>query len=494
MALSDRLAIGYLLAKMAATGALQHLREALLRPPPVPAGIDARRQPLLREIPIAATSLPFMSAAPLPEGYAEREFGLCGAADYYDFASPGSWELRRRKTAGYWTRILVRYPREAAFNGTVLVDWFNVTLGADLDGEWMTQGENLAAQGFAYVGVTVQRAGANTLARWNPQRYAGVHIWDDGLSYEIFSQVGRLIKQRSHEILGDLAVRHVIAGGASQSAIRLTTYINAFHPRDRVFDGYMVRGRGFGGAPIRGDGIVNGPKPAPIRSDIDVPVMIVQNEGDLLALRAIYDEQPDGALLRVWEIAGSAHGSAESTRKVRARVEREGIRVPARATSAGTANCLRSAGVGAMAYRQLQRWVATGEAPPSAPRIERARMTTVPDKRWRPVDPAVLRRDEVGNVRGGIRLPDIEAPLGQYLAYTEEDLLGGAFRPFNYRHLSALYPTHADYVSAVRTAAVQAVTEGFIEIGYAERFIREAISSAVPHALPPHIQQFDVCR
>jgi hypothetical protein len=48
-------------------------------------------------------------------------------------------------------------------------------------------------------------------------------------------------------------VREVIGLGASQSAARLATYMNAMHARDRVFDGFMLQIYFGGGAPLVGD-------------------------------------------------------------------------------------------------------------------------------------------------------------------------------------------------------------------------------------------------
>jgi hypothetical protein len=237
---------------------------------------------------------------------------MTGIADYYDLVRSGSWDLKRRKTSGYRTRLLVRFPGAAAFNGAVVVDWMNVTMQADLDSEWLSESDVLAGAGFAYVGVTVQRYGSEHLVRWDPKRYAGMRIWDEGLGYEIYSQAARVVRERSAEIFDGLDVQHVIGAGASQSAWRLTTYVNAFHPRDHVFDGFILRGRGRGGTPLRGDGITNGPRPAPIRSDIDVPVIVVQSEGDLIGLQSLYERQDDGPNFRLWEVAGAAHGGADA--------------------------------------------------------------------------------------------------------------------------------------------------------------------------------------
>ena len=47
--------------------------------------------------------------------------------------------------------------------------------------------------------------------------------------------------------LGDLKAKRLIADGESQSAIRMTTYVNAIQPLTTRFDGYMIHSR-FAGA------------------------------------------------------------------------------------------------------------------------------------------------------------------------------------------------------------------------------------------------------
>jgi len=471
------------LAEMSTRSAVQRAREALLAPPKAPYGVT-KEVPRIAELAISESSRPFLFDDDLPPHYTEREFTMSGVADYYDLARPGDWQLKRRKTAGFCTRLLVRAPSAELFNGIVVVDWLNVTLQFDLDTEWVTQSEAIAAAGCAYVGVTAQRYGTQNLVRWNPQRYGGMHIWDDGLSYEIFSQTARAVRSNADQLLG-LDVQKVIGVGASQSAWRLTTYVNAFHPRDHAYDGYLLRGRGFGGTPLRGDGILNGPKPAPIRADIDVPVMIVQNEGDLLALQNIYDRQDDGPNLRIWEIPGSAHGSAQAGARMMARAQAMGVTIPALGGSnPEDMNCMRSDVVSAQAYRAIVRWVATGEAPPSAPRIELSRDPGRPVPVWRRLDDTLIARDAHGNAKGGIRLPDIEVPLARWYGATNENRLGGAAEPFSLDGVRSLYPTRDDYVSKVRTACEALVQAGFIDVDAANAFVREAEEGPVPEALP----------
>ena len=45
------------------------------------------------------------------------------------------------------------------FNGTVVVEWLNVTGGADAGTDWMLGHNELIREGFVWVGVSAQKVG-----------------------------------------------------------------------------------------------------------------------------------------------------------------------------------------------------------------------------------------------------------------------------------------------------------------------------------------------
>lgn len=75
--------------------------------------------------------------------------------------------------APYTTRALARWPR-SGFNGTVVVEWLNVTSGYDVEASWAELHRHLVRDGYAYVGVTAQEVGAVGLKAFDPVRYAAV--------------------------------------------------------------------------------------------------------------------------------------------------------------------------------------------------------------------------------------------------------------------------------------------------------------------------------
>jgi hypothetical protein len=184
-------------------------------------------------------SHPWLAWAPLDSGYVEDEFQFCGTAGIYTYTSapPPPWDLIPQDRQPYVSRMIVRRPADpAAFNGTVIVEWLNVTAGYDVDIEWNTVAQYLQRSGYAFVGVSAQAADVNALKKWDIQRYAALNIVDDGQSYEIFSQAAQALRQPNSALLGGLLVQQTIGTGVSQSAMRLVPYINAFQP---------------GGAPLR---------------------------------------------------------------------------------------------------------------------------------------------------------------------------------------------------------------------------------------------------
>jgi hypothetical protein len=140
-------------------------------------------------------------------GFTMEEFFLEGTAVSYaatkgsDLGLDGLWDVEPADEAAYKTRAYVVRPADSAkFNGIVLVNWQNVTIGADFG---MPDVEQLE-RGYTWVGITTQRVaheGQPSLAEdmpatiglceWDPERYGSLHHPGDAFSYDIFSQGAR---------------------------------------------------------------------------------------------------------------------------------------------------------------------------------------------------------------------------------------------------------------------------------------------------------------
>ena len=196
-------------------------------------------------------------------GYIEEEYFIEGIANRYTNQEMENSEILDSGHR-YRTRLIVRRPLSAEqFNGVVVVEWINVTGGTDKDIDWWQSGHHFVRNGYAFIAVSAQQMGIDTMKDWSPERYSSLDITHDGmvtrdaLSYDIFSAVGKAINRIGEslgtnqiDIMGGLKAEQILATGHSQSASRLATYLNNIHPLKPVYDGVMVHG---GGGRIRDD-------------------------------------------------------------------------------------------------------------------------------------------------------------------------------------------------------------------------------------------------
>ena len=423
-------------------------------------------------------------------GYTEAEYFVGGSATSYVPTGPlavdGLWAVKPGASADYKVRILVRRPADAKrFNGIVVVEWLNVTALSEGAADFMQMQEEIAREGYAWVGVGAQAAGVNSprtgLKDWDKGRYGTLVHPGDAFSYDIFSQAGQVLRQKDRvDVLGGLQIRKLIATGRSQSAFRLVTYINAVHPTVHVYDGYLVHSRGANAAGFTADGLARDANPVPpgahIRADVDVPVLDLQTEGDMLALRSHLTRQEPSRQYRRWEVAGAAH--AEVPRWV-ALVPPpldfgQGCKEPV--------NVAPHHAVVKAALHALTKWVANGVVPSQSPAIELADSSAP--------DPVV--RDRFGNAKGGIRLPELAAPTatidGGANTGAQETSAGparnfcflfGRTRLFDEQTLKSLYPNHAAFVKEFDRAVDQILAQGYWLKAEAEAARKAARDSSV---------------
>ena len=215
-----------------------------------------------------------------------------------------------------------RRPADATkFNGTVAVEWLNVTAGFDNAPDWSYTHTELIRSGWVWVGVSAQTVGINgggnalgaalALKTADPVRYADLVHPGDSYSYDMFSQAGAVVRTQADVVLAGLQPANIIAFGESQSAFRLTTYINAVAPLVNVYDGYLVHSRGAAGAPLSQEPLpaVSPPDPTMIREDVSAPVLMFLAETDVVGERLGFARarQDDTDFIRTWEVPGTAH-------------------------------------------------------------------------------------------------------------------------------------------------------------------------------------------
>ena len=410
-------------------------------------------------------------------GYTEEEFFVQGFATRY--STPAEGDAVAVSTGHpYKTRILVRRPVDAKFNGTVIVEWANVTSGyGGIDLHWQYSKDYLTRAGYVHVSVQAQRVGihgsanAAGLKGWSPQRYssldvtAGGTITDDSLSYDIFSQVVMALKgQGKSQILTTLQPKVYLAVGQSQSASRLTSYYNSVQPLHGVVDGFLLQ---VGGGPFR--------------SDIKAPMIQVMSENEVRGSFATR-RQPDSATLRTWEIAGTAHVDYWWVMYRAALAHRDG-NVPANlACTPEPASHTPLRYVLNAGYHHLTDWVLKNKQPPRGEPITMASL-----------NPVVIARDANGIALGGIRQVEVDVPI----AVNRGDQVGmtpgcpnnyGMHVAFSDATLSQLYPSKVDYVNAVTDVVKRNVHDGFLLKEDGDEVVQRARSSSVGTGRPLPIQ------
>ncbi len=438
------------------------------------------------EGPITNPGTPFVAATTFDlaqVGYEEAEYFISGTARAYVNSAPlgtdGRWSVTTGETAAYKTRILVYRPTNPkTFRGTVVVEWLNVSGGVDAAPDWVQGHVELLREGVAWVGVSTQIVGveggptllglmSQPLKVVNPARYGSLHHPGDSFSYDIFSQAGQAIRTPSGpNPLGTLKAKRVIAIGESQSASRMVNYVNAIHPVAHIYDGFLIHSRGSFGAALS-----EAPQPAiippgstAIRADVDVPVFTVETETDLTLLGYFRARQDDARHFRLWEVAGTAHydtyGLGVGTTDVGTSPDIAAVVIMTDAAG-GMIHCNTPVNSGPLHYvlnaalNKLIRWVRTGKAPKSAPRLD---VSAGP--------PITIQRDQHGNALGGIRTPWVDVPIatftGQQSGGSILCLIFGTTTPFDAPTLAALYPTHKAFTSAYDKALKRAVKRGWI--------------------------------
>lgn len=418
-------------------------------------------------------------------GYEQLEFFFEGTADAYTPVDPilsdGKWSVEPFSPAFYKTRMVVNRPIDPSkFNGSVVVEWFNVSGGVDASPDWQHMHVELIREGYSWVGVSAQAVGLGQLtcpmagpgcrAAGDPVRYESLLHPGDSYSYDIFSQAGQAVRDQFSLLLGGLIPKRVMAAGESQSAGRLITYINAAHPLADVYDAFVVHSRSGAGSPLTQSPLetVAAPSPSYIRDDLTDPVMVFANENDQ---GSVVSRQDDGPLFRLWEVAGTAHfdqyglmQAQDDTGEPETVAEWfESMRNPTSDPSDGF-SCATPINTGPATFvmraliRSLNNWLVDGTVPSNASRLE-----TVS------ISPLVYKEDEFGNVLGGIRTPAVDAPvaringLGQLSGGTGVFcFLFGITVPFTEAQLLETYQTHENFRSAWNDATQSALQSGFI--------------------------------
>nr|WP_280834761.1 alpha/beta hydrolase domain-containing protein [Mycolicibacterium frederiksbergense] len=401
-------------------------------------------------------------------GYGAEEFFVSGRA--HSYSPPGS--------ADYTTRIVVLRPTDAAkFNGIAMVEWLNVSGGIDAPAVWFMAHREIVRQGYAYVAVSTQYVGVEggdslvgadmSLKSQDPQRYSRLHHPGDAFAYDIFTQVGRLV--RDGATVG-LEPEITLSVGESQSAMFLTTYVNEIDPTAAVFDGFLVHSRFGPAASLGGTSALNSSRPVPFRDDLRVPVLTVLTETDVVDghLPGYHRaRRPDAANFRAWEIPGTSHADNYTIRV--GFIDNGSAPLPDIVAAYAPTDRLMGTELSYFinfapqhhyvlqaAVAGLTRWVGAGEAPTSIPPLE---LTDA--------DPVRFILDANGIAAAGVRTPWVDVPIAWTSGLADDEspmsFLFGSGKPFDLARLRELYPGGSgEYVDQFTMALDRAIEAGVI--------------------------------
>ena len=355
----------------------------------------------------------------------------------------------------------------AHFNGTVVVEWMNVSAGESAP-DWDYLNPELMRAGYAYVAVSVQHLGvdggtpilgapggsANAtssggLVGSEPARYGTLHQPGDQYALDMYAQIGQALHTPKDNVLGPLHPKHVLALGESQSAFYLTTFADALQPLTHTFDGIFIHSRGGTGASLSGASITGkqqGPSNLRIRTDLKRAGVHVRDP-----------DRPHRARLRRRPASPTPRASA------RGRWPGPPTPMPTRsATMPSILGCTTPVNNGPQhtvvqaAFAAFTKWVDDGTPPPSPAPFTLSSTT-----------PAALAFDSHGNVIGGVRTPAVDVPVSTLSGAAPAGAsaicsLFGSAVPFSPGTLTSLYQTKSNYLAAYTANLDKAIKGGYI--------------------------------
>lgn len=427
-------------------------------------------------------------------GYVEEEYLVSGKANVYEYIDNATQRPEVRVAIAdvpYTTRILVRKPiNPGRFNGTVLVDVLNATAGWDGDAVWYGNYPYITRTGAAWVGVSTKPVTVNFLRdRWgrapwptrNASRYATLSMPQFGQVWDMMTQVGALLKSDRDRgnPMRNYDVERLIMVGYSQSAAYQVTYANSFHERSRqrngqpVYDGYLIAAGGASAKDVNALTIENLPR-GDLRNLVqaDVPVIKVQTQTEVVNFPSFPTRQSEPLYpwVRTYEIAGGSHVDVwRDVEGGQALVRDLGLPPSFCPAPANLKNPLRTAYYESAALNNLDRWIRVGARPPPSQFMQ---LTTSAS------GAVALARDADGNVLGGVRPPELQAPTGRYLeSNTGPGFCGlyGGYSPFTAERIAALYPTNRAYERAFTRGVLEALRHRYLLPVDAAALLRDTI-------------------
>ncbi|HVY04034.1 MAG TPA: alpha/beta hydrolase domain-containing protein [Caulobacterales bacterium] len=418
---------------------------------------------------------------PSAQGYVAEEYFLSGLADITETVNmadaadmstrDNTADLARRKfpltlvaaQIPYVTRVILYRPAQpTAFSGRVIVEPIH-PVGGGTTPVWSSLNAAFMANGDALAAVQHPVTFAGLMAV-NFERYKPLQAAHPSLLWGMLADAGRLAKLQI--LAPTLNVRRVYMAGYSFTGVACATFANYHHERTTlapykpVFDGYL---------PMANAAYVR---------PLDVPVIRLNTQSDFAEFGGIANRGRDYDLksgrYRLYEAAGAAHVVAATPAAHAAKPPVGPAPPPApHQPHFDVAACyagfpegaaqndfpLRVAQAGAFA--NLYAWAEEGRRPPRAPLLQT-------DKA------GALKLDEDGNVLGGLRFPQVSAPVATYGVGQDECHLFGYTKPFSAAALAARYGSPDAYVALVEKQVAQLTKQRFVTAAGADELLARA--------------------
>ncbi|SFV26094.1 alpha/beta hydrolase domain-containing protein [Hyphomicrobium facile] len=467
-------------------------------------------------IPVTSVSHPWNGAAwqntPInlaKYGFVEEEYLASGKANVYNWLPNNNYNVNVTGSANYTTRVMIRRPKNMRhFSGRVVVEIINMSAGYDWTAMWGALWESIVANNDVYVGITSKPNVFDGMIRFDANRYSTLSmpnplpaaqqtcgrlpgeggyssnlskLYENGLAYDIFSQVAALVKSKDKTNPLAKPAKYAYLAGESQSGNYLITYYKYIHnlatvKGKPVFDGYIAEASISPlGAPINQCATAlpaNDPQLAvPGRG---VPLVMINSQWDIWPARN-NPRKPDSNTKtdksRTWELAGSNHGwrfqylfsDAAAADLVKIGFSEYNWSCPAETPEVPLYMAEKAL------YRHLIKWAEKGKAPPTAQPIELSPGTNT------------IVYDADGNAKGGLRLPMLTVPtttygVGRYVL--SENC--SEYKLWSADKLKALYPTHLDYTKKYGKATSDLVKKGYLLKEDGAALFKQAGSAKIP--------------
>ncbi len=354
----------------------------------------------------------------LASDYVEKEFLVKGEASTYEGKLGGPVEVTATDVP-YVTRVLVHSPKDAKkFSGRVVVEPFNTSNGGkDLDAVWSMLAPMLQQRGDAWVGVTERASAGAALKTADPTRYAEINVPSNDVAWDVLAQVAAAVRKGgAASPLPGLDPKHLYMAGYSQSGVDTAGFAIGLAKHygtaagTPMFDGYFPAAQAASATPLKAGTSVVPKFEYPVWPAVGVPVVNLEDQSGIMGFTAELppeaqaslglkeyvnvssattrraDSDKKGDQYRLYEVAGMPHAPGGA-----GGCEGPASTFPITALARGT-------------FSLLNRWVETGQKPPSAPRVKLDEL----DKNSK------VSVDANGNTLGGVRSPYLDDALVRY--------------------------------------------------------------------------------